>query len=125
LDLSLQLRYPPLSHTTEATAQDLQFEAVELGDTQAASIADRGSLDMVARLVMLASLGLIALGNEPLITTIVQSESSYIIRAADERTSILVEALTTIHDTLVRESIELDPRAREVLSESLWDLYAS
>ncbi len=109
----------------DAAVQTLEASSTQ---SQSSSLHERAGSHVLANLLMLASLGLIpspAPTASLVLTYPGQSESTYSVRALRETQELeqVTEVLTRIHDTLLSEAKELEPDARQILSEQLWNLY--
>jgi hypothetical protein len=118
-----------LNQATETSALQAVLPASLEEDTQSPSlpITEAGGVDRMSKVILLASLGIISFGHEKIVSTVSGHESTYTVRPSIDANvnSMITRALSAIHEKLLRESVELDIRAREVLTKSLWDLYTT
>lgn len=93
-------------------------------DTISSSLADLGRSTALGLLI--ATVGSGVVGAELLPIHLDWHEETSALAQTTERVDArsVITALTDLHDRLLAESRELDPQARDVLYENLWDLYA-
>jgi len=109
---------------------DTAYEVDETVSNGSIFLAQQSRLLSLTGVITLASLGLIPVFfSDPSLVLLSHTASD---GTADVQVSEVVvtshnvaQELVALHDRMLKEATELDPIAREVLSDHLWELYAS